>query len=116
MYYIRLLIKILNITHINIIPFKKFLWLKNPSCKLMTAALRAVGVGENDSRHGIFNLTIHQFYSSANPIKVITIRHIHLLHSTLASGTATWLLEYFTTAILALSIERFETGKRLNLN
>ena len=111
MYYIRLSIKILNITHINIIPFKKFLWLKNPSCKLMTAALRAVAVGENDSRHGIFNLTIHQYNRSAYPIKVITFHNIHLLHSTLASGTATWLVEYFTTAILALSFERFKTGK-----
>ena len=82
----------------------------------MTAAVQAVAVGVNDSRHGIFNLTIHQFYSSANPIKVITFHDIHLLHSTLASGTATWLVEYFTTAILALLIKRFETGKRLNLN
>ena len=87
-YYIRLSIKIFNITHINItnkntLKFfhsKNFLWLKNPSCKLMTAALQAVGV--NDSRHGVFNLTIHLFYSSANSIKVITFHNIHPLHST----------------------------------
>ena len=47
MYYIRLLIKILNITNINeIFPFKKFLWLKNLSCKFMTAAMQAVGVND----------------------------------------------------------------------